>query len=220
MVFNHLTLSSINLCLIHGMSFDIDVGMIWIMLEWGKFLMEKIWSPSSLVHPCHFESLWNVYFVILWSFKYQMTSEWRRWCWNDNFLILVWWLMTWMRVEWGNFWSKANVLVFFLHHFVLILPIFLHLTLIQWLKWVRNGFQSFNTQFHKSLPYPWDVIWYWCWNDLNYVGMREIFDGEDLITLIPCSSLSFWVIVKCLFCHYMVIQILNDLRMKDMMPEW
>ena len=104
-----------------------DMGMS--SKDW-KFLWQRFWSPSSLGHPCHFESMWNDYFVILWSFKYRMTSEWRRWCWNDNFLILGWWLMTWMRVEWGNFWSKANALDFFLRHFTLIWTIFYHLTLI------------------------------------------------------------------------------------------
>ena len=104
-----------------------DMGMS--SKDW-KFLWQRFWSPSSLGHPCHFESMWNDYFVILWSFKYWMTSEWRRWCWNDNFLILGWWLMTWMRVEWGNFWSKANALDFFLQHFALIWTIFYHLTLI------------------------------------------------------------------------------------------
>ena len=108
-----------------------------------------------------------------------MTLEWMKWWLNDHFLTLEWWIMTQMRVKWWNFWSKANALDFFLYHSILILTIFHHLTLIQWLKWVRNSFQSFNTQFHKSLPYPWDVIWYWCLNDLNYIGMREIFDGED-----------------------------------------
>ena len=41
-----------------------------------------------------------------------------------------------------------------------------------------------------------------------------------LITPIPWPSLSFWVIVKCLFCHSMIIQIANDLRMEEMMLEW
>ena len=118
--------------------FAIFMGCHWLLMaecsEWclneGNFWWRRFWSPPSLGHPCHFESLWNVYFVILWSFKYRMTSEWRRWCWNDNFLILGWWLMTWMRVEWGNFWSKANALDFFLRHFTLIWTIFYHLTLI------------------------------------------------------------------------------------------
>ena len=103
---------------------DIGISVKDWNFWWRRFL-----SPSSLGHPCHFESLWNDYFVILWSFKYQMTSEWKRCCWNDNFLILGWWLMTWMRVEWRHFWSKANALDFFLHHFVLILTISYHLTL-------------------------------------------------------------------------------------------
>ena len=81
--FHHSTLGSIFLCHFYGISLDVDGGMIWLILEWGKFLMEKI-----------------------------------------------------------------------------------------------------------------------------------------LITPIPWPSLSFWVIVKCLFCHSMVIQILNDLRMKEMMLEW
>ena len=82
-VFYHSTLSSIFLCHFYGISLDVDGGMIWMILEWGKFLMEKI-----------------------------------------------------------------------------------------------------------------------------------------LIAPIPWPSLSFWVIVKCLFCHSMAIQILNDLRMKEMMLEW
>ena len=91
-----------------------DMGM---SSEDWNFWWRRFWSPSSLGPSCHFESLWNDYFIILWSFKYWMTSEWRRWCWNDYFLILGWWLMTWMRVEWGHFWSKANALVFFLPSF-------------------------------------------------------------------------------------------------------
>ena len=60
----------------------------------------------------------------------------------------------------------------------------------------------------------------WCWNDLNDVGMRDIFHGMSLIFLIPRPSLSFWVILKCLFCHSMVILRLNDLRVNEMMIEW
>ena len=41
-----------------------------------------------------------------------------------------------------------------------------------------------------------------------------------LIFLIPRPSLSFWVILKCLFCHSMVILTLNDLRVNKMMLEW
>ena len=56
-----------------------DVGHSW----WRRF-----WSPTSLAHPCHFESSQNVSFVIPWSFKHWMTPEWMRWCWNDHFLTL------------------------------------------------------------------------------------------------------------------------------------
>ena len=79
------------------------------------------------------------------------------------------------------FWRKANALDFFLSHFVLISTIFHHLSLIQWLKREKKGklFLSFHTQFRTSLPFLWDIIGYQWWNDLNDVGMREIFDGED-----------------------------------------
>ena len=135
-------------------------GCYWrMMVEWsewywneGNFWWWKFWSPSSLVHPRHFESLWNVYFVILWSFKYQMTSEWRRWCWNDNFLTLGWWIMTWMRVEWGNFWSKVNALVFSFHHFVLILPLFYHSIAIQV---IIESFCHSHIICHHSNIIPW-----------------------------------------------------------------
>ena len=91
-----------------------------MMLEWpewgwneGHFPWRWFWSSSSLGHPCHFESSWNVFFVIQCSFKHWMTLEWMKWCSNDYFLTLEWWLMTQMRVEWWNFWSKANALGFF-----------------------------------------------------------------------------------------------------------
>ena len=41
-----------------------------------------------------------------------------------------------------------------------------------------------------------------------------------LIFLIPRSSLSLWVILKCLFCQSMVIRTLNDHRVNEMMLEW
>ena len=121
----------------------INVILLRMMLDWhewwwneGHFLWRWFWSSSSLGHPCHFESSWNVFFVNQWSFEHWMTIEWMKWCLNDYFLTLEWWLMTQMRVEWWNFWSKANALDFFLHHSTLIPTIFYHLTLIQWVKWV------------------------------------------------------------------------------------
>ena len=52
------------------------------------------------------------------------------------------------------------------------------------------------------------------------VGCGKFWMVKILITHIPGSSLSLWVISKCLFCHSMVILTLNDLRMNDMMLEW
>ena len=78
------------------------------------------WSPSSLVHPCHFEPFLDDFFVIWWSFKYRMGSEWMRCCWNDHFLTLWWCWMTGVRVEWCNFWSKAYALDLNHPHSVLI----------------------------------------------------------------------------------------------------
>ena len=128
--------------------FAIFMGCHWLLMaecsEWclneGNFWWRRFWSSSSLVHPSHFWSLWNVFFVIWWSFKYWMTSEWRRWYWNDFFSSWDDGWMTGMRVEWGNFWSKANALDFYLYHSILILTILYHLTLIQCLKWTWNGF--------------------------------------------------------------------------------
>ena len=175
----------------------------------------KFWIPLSLGHPCHLETFWIVLFVIRWSFKYWMALEWRRWCWNDFFSSWDDGWMTGMR----KFWSKANALDFVLYHSVLFLIIFYHLTLIQCLKWTWYGFQSFHTQFLDfTIPNGcrWKMIleWPdWCWNG-------AYFYVEDFITLIPWSSLSFWYILKCLFCHSLVILILIDLGMKEMMLEW
>ena len=73
-----------------------------------------------------------------------------------------------MRVKWWNFWIKANALEFSLHHFVLISTIFYHLTLIQWLKWVGNGCQSFHTQFLPFLSFLYHSMAKWWWNEGNY----------------------------------------------------
>ena len=48
-----------------------------------------------------------------------------------------------------------------------------------WSETSKECFLSFHTHFHISLPFLWDIIRCWWWNDLNDVGMREIFDGED-----------------------------------------
>ena len=52
------------------------------------------------------------------------------------------------------------------------------------------------------------------------VGCGTFSLEKILITHIPGPSLSLWVISKCLFCHSMVIQALNDPRMNEMMLEW
>ena len=52
------------------------------------------------------------------------------------------------------------------------------------------------------------------------VGCGKFSMVKILITHIPGSSLSLWVISKCLFCHSMAILTLNDLRMNEMMLKW
>ena len=117
-----------------------DMGM---SSEDWNFWWRWFWSSLTLGHPCHFDSLWNDHFVILWSFQYWMTSEWSRWCWNDHFSSWDDGWMTWMGVKWGNVWSKSNALDILLYHSVLIPTTFHHLPLIQCFKWVLNYFQSF-----------------------------------------------------------------------------
>ena len=127
-----------------------DVGNSW----WRRF-----WSPTSL-------SLWVIskclfcHYMVIQALN---VPEWMRWCWNDHFLILQWLWVTGVRVKWWNFWIKANALEFFIHHFVLISTVFYHLTLIQWLKWVWNGCQSFHTQCLPFQSFPFHSMAEWSW---------------------------------------------------------
>ena len=101
----------------------------------------------------------------------EMMLEWLFSSWDDSW-------MTEMRVEWGNFWSKANALDFYLYHSILILTILCHLTLIHCLKWTWNDFQSFHTLLctirissHHLSVLPsfrcnFNVILSFCWHSI------------------------------------------------------
>ena len=124
-VFNHSTLSFL---IFSPILLDVDGNWWWNDLNdvaMRIFLMEKI--LITLI-PWSSLSFWDIgkwFFVIRWSFLYWMTLEWRRWCWNDFFSSWDDGWMTEMRVEWGNFWRKANALDFSLYHSILILTIFI-----------------------------------------------------------------------------------------------
>ena len=99
----------------------------------------------------------------------------------------------------------------------LILRSFLMGMSLEWRILRLQDFCHWRTRNDRRMSSEWVLNDWMTW---EWVRRTEIFDGEYLITLIPWSSLSFWVIVKWPFSHSRVIQILNDIRMKEMLLEW
>ena len=216
MVFNLLTLSSILLCHFYGMSLDIHGGMIWMMLEWGKFLMEKI---LIILIPCSSQSfLVIVKCIFCHLMVIQILNDLRmkeimlEWL----FLILGWWLNDWNEGGMRKFLKKGKCPRFFSLSFHSHSYYIYHLTLIQCLKWTWNGFQSFHTQFctilmssHHSSVIPsfrvhFNVIHKFCC--LSIIPHSFPCHSIILISFLPFYSYSI-VIQDILqsFCHSHII---------------
>ena len=77
---------------------------------------------------------------------------------------------------------------------------------------IWQKFDCSNSASYKCHSTQNDVGMTWMMLEWGTFSMEMI-----LIFLIPRPSLSFWVILKCLFCHSLVILALNDVRVNKMM---